>query len=243
MQSSLPVDRLDPRARAFTLVEVLVVIAIMSVLMTAGAIGLGSMTGKGVTSGVASAESLFAEARGIALGKGVRACVLVRKEWPAAAPGDPRNADDLRRILVASEQIETNTGLAKWEIQSRGTTLPDQVFFSDVYSKKNHGTGADKVPTVTSSDFSVTKSSLEGEYYIYIFNSQGICETPGASFVVGAGARNGTKKASIDPPKVTSAGVRDFGGFVIWRNGNTSVFRSPDQIDSNIAKASAGSPF
>ena len=56
----------------------LVVIAIMSILMTAGAIGLGGMGGKGVTSGIATAESLFAEARGPSLsasGRG-RACLL-----------------------------------------------------------------------------------------------------------------------------------------------------------------------
>ncbi|MGA0854875.1 MAG: prepilin-type N-terminal cleavage/methylation domain-containing protein, partial [Luteolibacter sp.] len=52
-------------APAFTLVELLVVIAIMSILMTAGAIGLGGIGGKGVTSGVASAEALFDEARSL----------------------------------------------------------------------------------------------------------------------------------------------------------------------------------
>ena len=46
------------RVRAFTLVEMLVVIAIMSILMTAGAIGLSGVGGKGVTSAVASSESV-----------------------------------------------------------------------------------------------------------------------------------------------------------------------------------------
>jgi hypothetical protein len=30
---------------------------------------------------------------------------------------------------------------------------------------------------------------------------------------------------------VTASGKRDFGGFVIWRNGRTSMFRNPEQID------------
>jgi prepilin-type N-terminal cleavage/methylation domain-containing protein len=50
----------DWRKSAFTLVEMLVVIAIISILMTAGSIGLSGMGGKGVTSGVATSESLFA---------------------------------------------------------------------------------------------------------------------------------------------------------------------------------------
>src|SRR6478672_2565753 len=91
------------RSRGFTLVEMLVVIAIMSILMTAGAIGLGGMGGKGVTSGVASAESLFEEARATAVGRNLRACVLVAK----TLTNNP--ADDLRRIVVAYEETETNT--------------------------------------------------------------------------------------------------------------------------------------
>ena len=57
----------------------LVVIAIISILMTAGSIGLSGMGGKGVTSGVATAESLFDEARTTAVGRNLRACVLVAK--------------------------------------------------------------------------------------------------------------------------------------------------------------------
>ena len=74
--------KIHPRRRgqAFTLIEMLVVIAIMSILMTAGAIGLGGMGGKGVTSGVASAESLFDEARSIAVGQQTRARVMVAKD-------------------------------------------------------------------------------------------------------------------------------------------------------------------
>ena len=44
------------RLRAFTLVEMLVVIAIMSILMTAGAIGLSGMGGKGAGIGLQQAD-------------------------------------------------------------------------------------------------------------------------------------------------------------------------------------------
>lgn len=223
-----------PRSSAFTLVELLVVIAIISILMTAGSIGLSGMGGKGVTSGTTTAEALFDEARTTAVGRNLRTCVLVAKKLTN------NSADDLRRIVVATEKVDPVTGQPEkdanglpkepptWVLSSRGLVLPDQTFFSVQYSKKDHsGGGALDTITLTAAD---AKKSYEGQYYIYQFNSQGICKTPGASFIIGSGARPLNKPADTNPPRVTGSAKRDFGGFVVWRNGRTSLFRSPDQM-------------
>jgi hypothetical protein len=218
----------------------------MSILMTAGAIGLGGMGGKGVTSGVASAESLFDEARSIAVGQSLRSCVLVAKDLTN------NKADNLRRIVVASEEIETdpkkpNSGQAKdpdnltpnWVISSRGSVLPDQVFFSEVLSKANRKTGNGDLETVPKTRIkgaqgvngaaaTAAKAAYDGEYYIYEFNAQGICKSPGASFIIGTGVRPVNKP--LDKPKTTGSAKRDFGGFMVWRNGRSSTFRSPTQM-------------
>jgi prepilin-type N-terminal cleavage/methylation domain-containing protein len=207
----------------FTLVEMLVVIAIMSILMTAGAIGLSGMGGKGVTSGVASAESLFDEARSIAVGQRTNARVMIAKDLTN------NKADNLRRIVVASEALDPTTGLPNgtWVLSSRGVTLPDQTFFSQDYSKKDQKAGG-SVDVMSS--LPGAKAAYAGSYYYYEFNSEGICKTPGASFVVGSGARRLNAPAT-EKPKVTAAAKRDFGGFVVWRNGRTSMYRSPDQMN------------
>ena len=230
---------------AFTLVEMLIVIAIMSILMTAGSIGLSGMGGKGVTSGVTSAESLFDEARTTAVGRNIRACVLVANSLTN------NHADDLRRVLVAYEEVDDN-GLPKsssdqeptWVLSSRGTVLPDKVYFSQRFSKKNQtGGGGGQIDQITDGKLKNAKDAYKGSYFIYQFNDQGICKTPGASFIIGSGARNSGKSALSDPPRATGEGRRDFGGFVVFRSGRTSLIRSTDQMGTEMKALRSGEKF
>lgn len=225
------------RSRAFTLVEMLVVIAIMSILMTAGAIGLSGMGGKGVTSGVASVESLFGEARSIAVGQKTHVRVLVASKLTNTP------SDNFRRLLVVSAEIDAVTGKEKspavWLPSSRPLLLPDQVYFSQKYSRKVASLGYGIIDTMTLS--TGVKASFAGEYFYYEFNAEGICDTPGASMILGSGARAVNPATSL--PRVTASGKRDFGGFVVWRNGQTSLYRSPDQIYGDISGLAAGSEF
>ncbi len=215
------------RARGFSLVELLAVIAIVSILMTVGAIGVGAiLNGKGTTSGVASAESVFAEARAVAVGKQTRARVLV----DVANQADANNY--LRRILVAYEELDSS-GRPKegeWVISGRAVILPDRTYFSRDFSKKNQEEGG-LLDTMTLTN---VNRNFAGDYLYYEFNSEGICTMPGASFILGSGGR----EHGADRPRVTASTKKDFGGFIIWRNGRTSLFRSPDQMSlpSEISK-------
>ena len=228
---------------AFTLVELLVVIAIISILMTVGSVGLSGLGGKGVTSGVATAESLFDEARTTAVGRNLRTCVLIAKTL------DNNPAEDLRRIVVAYEETNTDGSAKapdspdpKWQLSSRGAVLPDQTFFSEKYSKGKDENGAStSLDTIPHSQIVSAKKSYEGEYFIYRFNSQGISLNPGASFIIGTGSRVASKPSTSAPPRTTASSRRDFGGFVVWRNGRTSLYRSPDQM--GIQSFTSNSPF
>lgn len=209
-----------PRSSGFSLVELLTVIAIISVLMTVSVVGLNGMAGgKGVSTAVSTSEAVFEEARSLAVGKRTSAAVLVSVQ-------DPNNRDTyLRRMVVAYKEIDpvTNEQKGDWVLGSRGATLPDKVYYSAKLSKQNHKNGSGSMNRIS---LSGVKRDYTGEYYIYEFNSEGICTTPGASFVVGSGVLPiGDKN-----PRVIASAKRDFGGFVIWRNGSTSIFRDPSQI-------------
>jgi hypothetical protein len=128
-------------------------------------------------------------------------------------------------------------------ISSRSVLLPEQTFFSSKFSKKDHKGSSGVIDEITESNLVDVKNAYKGTYYIYEFNAQGISKNPGASFIIGAGARNGSRPSTSEPPKVTSSARRDFGGFVVWRNGRTSVFRSPTQMGSEVKDLNPGAAF
>lgn len=205
------------KSRGFSLVELLIVILIVSLLLTLGAVGLRGMGGKGVTAAVATTEALFDEARSIAVGKGTRARVLV----------DVNNPQDSgtykRRLLIAYQELDAQgEPTQNWALAGRATVLPDRVYFSQNFSRRDHQGGAG---TLEEMNLAVNKIAFDGRYLFYEFNAEGICSTPGASFIVGLGIR-----PDGEEPRATNEGKRDFAGFVVWRNGRTSLFRGPDEI-------------
>ena len=156
----------------------------------------------------------------------------------------------LRRVVVAYEEVDAN-GLPKstpdqepnWVLSSRGAVLPDRIFFSKQFSQKSITNGGGQLDEITDSRIKDVKDAYKGTYFIYQFNDQGICKTPGASFIIGNGTRNPGKSATESAPRVTAEGKRDFGGFVVWRSGRTSVFRSTDQMGSMLKSLHPGSEF
>lgn len=219
------------RNRGFTLIEMLVVIGIIAVLLTMGAIGLRNMAeGKGTASAVSSAEALFAEAKAGAMSRGGRARVLVDIN-------DANNNDTyLRRLVVAYESIDPATGKPvtpeTWEISNRGYAIPSGVFFSRVYSRSADGSDIPELPQ----PLDVAGTDYDGKYLYYEFNGEGISTSAGSGFVVGGGARPPGAE-----PRSTGTAKKDFAGFTVWRNGTTSTFRDVNQISNNLP--STPSPF
>lgn len=206
-------------SRGFTLVEILTVMAIIAILMAAGAIGIGNMNGgKGTSSAVATCEALFEEARTIAISKRCKVRVMVNAI-------DSSDENYLRRVVIAHEKINDDGTVEPdvWVLSSRGYDMPKGTYFSGTYSALDGGGVINKASLPSGPDI---KPDYVGEYFYYEFNGEGIFEDAGASFVIGAGIRPKNQE-----PKTTKSAARDFTGFVIWRNGRTSTFRSPDQIE------------
>jgi len=207
---------------AFTLVEMLVVITIIGVLLTVGALGLRNISkSSGVSAGVPLAEAVFAEARGVSAGNGGSARVLI-----SADPDDEERY--LSYMMVAYRSDDD-----KWVASGRGIYLPKGVYFSQDFSRLDHSAETGDIPSesvdIYSSEGSADKNNnLSGEYFYYQFNSEGNAADAGASFIMGTG----NKPKGVDNPRVSGgSGVANFGGFMIWKKGTTSLFRHPDQMN------------
>lgn len=212
MQHFLTQLRSPRRPAGFTLVELLTVIAVISILMTAGAIGINNLAGgKSTTNAVSQAEAVFHYARQLAVANNTQSRVLVSK---SLGRGE-RHTNDLRRLLVVYRDSTTGN----WQLSDRGEFLPPDVYFSQEYSRHEAG----PIPNEIITDL---PQAFRGDYFYYEFNSEGVSSNPGAGFVVGSGVW----PPNDLQPRVSRSGERDFGGFVVWRNGRTSLYRSVTQI-------------
>jgi len=214
-------------APAFTLVEMLVVITIITVLLTIGAVGLKNMArGTGISAGLPVAEAVFAEARAIAVGKGTKARVLIH--------GTKDKTDEYHRErylrYMAIQYLDTqgteDTADDVWVIASKGMSLPKGVYFLKTLSDKGG-------PAINSEENIELPGKSDTTCFYYEFNAEGMISDPVPSdntvprFVIASGSLS---------PDATEPTIRDknVGGFVIWRTGRTSLFRHPDQIDSSL---------
>ena len=218
----------------FSLVEILVVILIISILMTAGVMGLKNLSvGKGTSSAIATCESLFNEARTVAISKRCNSRLMVDID-------DVDSDNYLRRVVIAHEYIDPNTGIVDpdtWILSSRAYFIPNGTFYSQKYSKlRDESYIPERVMDLFALDPNGLKaknlSQYNGRYAYYEFNAEGIPSlTPdkkdfiGASFIIGGGIRPKGQE-----PRFIRDAEKDMAGFVIWRNGRTSTYRSPEHM-------------
>lgn len=209
----------------FSLVELLTVMAIISVLLSIASVGIKNIgKAQGVTSGLAISEGVFSQAQRLARSQATTARVIIHTEM---------NDDDLeskkryrRLMLVVYKKIDPDTGQAEpnWTIFGQPKLLPESVYYSVEKSRTDVRGEGGEMPKET---FKLSRDEADqAECHYYEFNSQGLCTIPGCSFILESGPR--PKNSAT--PKLGSS--RNYGGFVIWRQGGTSKIQDLDRLDS-----------
>ena len=208
--------------RAFTMVEILAVIAVIAILMSVAAVGVQKMDqGQATATASSISEAIFDEARSSAVGRGTRARVVIHND----SSEDER--DRYLRYMAVCIEVE-----GEWEFASRGTSLPSGVYF-DKLATDEAGSKIDDIGTYGTMSIALPGDKDSSvECYYYEFNAEGLCVdadnpgSPGAAFVLAGGVL----PPNEDAPRVKG---NNRTGFVVWRNGRTSIFRNPEHITSS----------
>lgn len=204
------------------------VMAVIAILLSVAAVGIQNIDrGQATTTAVAVTEAIFDEARSAAVGRGTRSRVLIHKQLNDTDGDDRRRYLGFMCVAVQDTDVAGEAG-RDWKVITRGTQLPNGIYFSIEESEKaatQIGVGQPGTMTIK-----LPGQDTPKECYYFEFNPEGVCtdsEAEGESgaavvMISGARPRDEPKPILIKNNKV---------GFVVWRNGRTSTFRSPEQID------------
>jgi len=206
------------------------VMMVIAILLSVAAVGIQSIgRGQATTTALSVTEALFDEARGAAVGRGTRARLLIHKELDDAKVEDRERYLSYMCVAVEGTNQAGEAQGGGWEVITRGTKLPTGVYFSMEESERvADAIGVGKPGTMS---IDLPGSDSFKECYYFEFNPEGVCVDsenaaldPGAAVVLISGAR---PRDQEEPTLLKNNKV----GFVVWRNGRTSIFRSPEQID------------
>tara|TARA_B100000963_G_scaffold236338_1_gene206583 strand:- start:2668 stop:3453 length:786 start_codon:yes stop_codon:yes gene_type:complete len=219
----------------FTLVEIMAVMMVIAILLSVAAVGIQNIDrGQATTSALSVTEALFDEARSAAVGRGTRARLLIHKELNDSEVIDRERYLSYMCVAVESTNREGDVEGAGWEVITRGTKLPSGVYFSPEESERAaESIGVGKPGTMRIDLPGKDSSGADSfkECYYFEFNPEGVCiDGENAGFDPGAAVIliSGTRPRDVEEPKLMK---NNKVGFVVWRNGRTSIFRSPEQID------------
>ena len=219
--------------RGFTLVEILVVLAIIGALL---GIGVGAIknlsTSKGVSTAVPLAENLFDQARQVAKSTGVPTRVVIYSDPVASTSNQRKRFHRMMGVVTGrdgqGQEALSGQAVTSWEFVSRPISLPSGAFFNDNLSIHS-GTGSAIFPGDGSKTCFVYEFNSEGALIEASDDGTGIPIDDG-QFILQAGRYSPKAPPSIDEE---NSAKRDVGGFKVYRNGRIATFKSPNQIIGN----------
>ncbi|WOO43386.1 prepilin-type N-terminal cleavage/methylation domain-containing protein [Rubellicoccus peritrichatus] len=214
--------------RGFSMVELLAVIAIISVMAVLIGVALGGGN-ESVALGNAQriASSIFQSARSVAVLKQTPTRVIIY--------GDNGSQTDPSKFLryIGVVYDDPDTAAVDWVGVNAGTYLPEGVYFMpdsrpsslvDATGGNMQSSNFNNSSSTDNISFPVRSGAAENFYY-YEFDSNGMSENPGGTFVIHSGRKSGEDEVTVDNEFAVA-------GFAIRRIGGVTLFNDYEEIDA-----------
>lgn len=202
------------------------VLVIISVLIGLGATVMrNATTAQGVGTAVPIVEGIFSEARTMAKSSGRHVRVVI----PHSA-GKDNHDKNLRYFGIVEQEVDEDgeaqfngdSAVFKSRLSARGRSIPAKTFFN-----------ANLSSPLSEASYPIPGERGAVSCYYFEFNPEGylvdgddISGQPSGSVVI----QSGRMSPNDQTPRELNNDSRDAGGFAIWRRGNTTIYRSVDQI-------------
>ena len=216
------------RARAYTLVELLVVIGVLSIAFSLLYIGAGSGDGAKLSSAQRTLSGLVKAARSQAILKNARVRLIIHND------ADIDEIDKYRRFIGIVYFGTDSDGDQGWIAAGKGAYLPKGIYFDAATSNTQSGAAWSEASTMQI-NFPRLLLQTEGSgtnFLYYEFNDNGTSANPNAHLIFRAGAviPASGDAINLDLPSDTEQKSRIRSGLIIRQTGAATLVDDPEDI-------------
>jgi Tfp pilus assembly protein FimT len=217
------------KTKAYTLVELLVVMGVLLIGFSAVFIGTSSGDGAKLSSAQRTLSGLVKAARGQAILKNAKVRLIIHDD------DNINEIDKYRRLLGIVYFGTDSNGNAGWIATDKGTYLPKGIYFDSATSDTESGTNWTTASTmqINYPRLSPQTDGSGTNFLFYEFNGNGTSANSNAYLIFRAGkvVPGSSNTTTLDLPTATEQKSRIRSGLIFRQVGTATLVDNPDDID------------